>query len=330
MTHPVRLLPALILVLVALALPAQSQSCPDLPGFAPLDDLPVFNGACLLGADDPGFARYDLPTGPMISGAPRSSEPLEGQLQRRLYVAPEGSSPTELFTNYRDALTGMGFQTLFECTGRDCGSNNGLLGKLVIYPVDRRLSNLGDASAYALYIDGDEQFLAARSGDGQRHVAIYVARNQTGAITGASAGRAAVHIDLLTKAALESRMVDAAAIAKGIAEDGHIAVENVHFEFGTADLAPDATPALTEMIRFLTAQPQMRVFVVGHTDGVGAPDTNLDLSQRRAAAVVAALTAQGIAPDRVVPAGAGPYAPRATNATEDGRALNRRVELVER
>jgi outer membrane protein OmpA-like peptidoglycan-associated protein len=70
--------------------------------------------------------------------------------------------------------------------------------------------------------------------------------------------------------------------------------------------------------------------VVGHTDNIGALDYNIDLSRRRAEAVVVALTSQhGVARDRLRPSGVGPLAPAATNATEGGRALNRRVELVE-
>ena len=72
------------------------------------------------------------------------------------------------------------------------------------------------------------------------------------------------------------------------------------------------------------------MLIVGHTDGQGAFDYNLSLSQRRAQAIVSALTASGIAANRLTPAGAGMVAPVASNRTEDGRAKNRRVEIVER
>lgn len=74
----------------------------------------------------------------------------------------------------------------------------------------------------------------------------------------------------------------------------------------------------------------MGVWVVGHTDAVGSADSNLTLSNARAAAVIRALTERmGIDPKRMAPHGAGPFAPKATNRTEEGRARNRRVELVE-
>jgi len=79
----------------------------------------------------------------------------------------------------------------------------------------------------------------------------------------------------------------------------------------------------------LKANPTLKVYVVGHTDNVGVLAANIDLSKRRAASVVDALTTQyGISASRLQPYGDGPYAPIASNDAEDGRALNRRVELV--
>lgn len=308
---------------------ALAQQCAELSGFAALEGLPVYDGACLFGAEDTGFATYDLPTGPMKGRGLSSAQTVEGQLQRRLYVAPEGVSPLDLFRNYRDALQAIGYVTVFECAGRDCGSPNALLGKIVIYGPDRKLENLKEATKAALYIEGDEHFLAARSVDGARHIAVYVAQNQDRPISGQAAGRAAVHIDLVTASALEAKMIDAAAMAKGITDEGHIALDTVYFDFGTANLSPEAAPAIAEMVKLLTDNPALRVQIVGHTDWVGDADTNLKLSHDRARSVVAALVTAGIAQDRLGAAGVGMLSPRASNASDAGRALNRRVELVE-
>jgi outer membrane protein OmpA-like peptidoglycan-associated protein len=318
------------LTCLALAGPAAAQSCPDLPGFAPLDSLPVYDGACLFGAEDAGFTAHDLVTGPMKGREIGESMALEGTLQRRLYVAPEGTSAFDLFSNYRNALTQAGFDILFQCIKRECGSSNALLGKLAIYGGDRTLRNLERDSEFALYIDGDEHYLAARSADGTRHVAIYVAQNKKNSLSKQSAGRAAVHIDLITSAALEAKMIDAAAMAKGITDEGHVALDNVYFDFGTATLSPEAAPAIAEMVKLLTDNPGLKVYIVGHTDWIGDPAMNQVLSEQRAEAVVAALVQAGIAGDRLGAAGMGLFAPRASNATEEGRTLNRRVELVER
>lgn len=309
---------------------SSAETCPALEGFAPLEAMAVYDGACLYGAEDAGFVRFDLPVGPMKGGAPTELKPVEGQLQRRLYVAPAGASAADAFLNYRTALLGAGFSPLFECAGRACGSNNALLGKVVIYPADRKLRNLGSASEFALYIKDGEHYMAAVSADGTRHVGLYVAQNQKAPLSGNASERAAVHLDLVTSAALEIRMIDAAAMAKGISDEGHIALDNVYFDFGTANLSPEAAPAIAEMTKLLTSNPELKVYIVGHTDWIGDAETNLSLSQKRAQAVMAALVSAGISKERLAAAGMGMLAPRASNQTEPGRAMNRRVELVER
>lgn len=313
-----------------IAPPSSAQTCPVVDGFGDIEGLPVYDGACLYGAEDAGFSRYALPVAAPKGRTLTESLALEGTLQRRLYVAPEGVSAFDLFSNYRGSLLNAGFAPLFECAGRACGSPNALLGKTVIYGPERKLRNLGQASEFALYIEGDEHFWAARSADGTRHIALYVAQNQNRPISGQAAGRAAVHIDLITAAALEAKMIDAAAMAKGITEDGHIALDNVFFDFGTAQLSPEAEPAIMEMVKLLTDNPALKVFIVGHTDWIGDAGANQTLSTQRAQAVVDALAQAGIDKGRLGAAGMGLFAPRASNATEAGRALNRRVELVER
>ena len=94
---------------------------------------------------------------------------------------------------------------------------------------------------------------------------------------------------------------------------------------------PESKPALAEIAKALTAKPTLRVEIVGHTDDRGTAAYNLDLSRRRAANVEAALVREhGIAAGRLTSSGAGSGAPVASNDTEEGRAKNRRVELVAR
>ena len=94
-------------------------------------------------------------------------------------------------------------------------------------------------------------------------------------------------------------------------------------------MKPESAPALKEIATLLQREPTLKLLVVGHTDSVGDYTANLVLSDKRAAAVIQALTTtHGVAATRLRPAGAGMMSPVATNQTEDGRAKNRRVELV--
>ncbi len=122
----------------------------------------------------------------------------------------------------------------------------------------------------------------------------------------------------------------AADLSNGITSTGHTVVNGILFDTGKADVKPESDPALAEVAKMLKGDPSLKVYVVGHTDNVGGLAANMDLSKRRAAAVVLLLTTKyGVPAGQLQPYGDGPYAPVASNKSEAGRALNRRVELVE-
>jgi outer membrane protein OmpA-like peptidoglycan-associated protein len=135
---------------------------------------------------------------------------------------------------------------------------------------------------------------------------------------------------ILVETQLQQEVVaTAAALSTGLASNGHIVVNGIHFDTGKSEIKPDSAPALQEIAKLLQQDAKLKIYVVGHTDNVGTLAANVDLSRRRAAAVVQVLVTQyHVATDRLQAFGAGPYAPVASNDSEDGRALNRRVELV--
>jgi OmpA-OmpF porin, OOP family len=118
-------------------------------------------------------------------------------------------------------------------------------------------------------------------------------------------------------------------MAKDIAATGRVALYGLYFDTDKADLKPESAPSLAEIGKLLKTQPDLKVYIVGHTDNVGVFDYNVGLSQRRAKSVVDQLIQKfAISPDRLKAAGAGMIAPVATNDDEAGRAKNRRVEIV--
>jgi outer membrane protein OmpA-like peptidoglycan-associated protein len=110
-------------------------------------------------------------------------------------------------------------------------------------------------------------------------------------------------------------------------KEGHIALY-INFDFDKATLKPDAQPIVAQIVALLKNNPDLKVSIDGNTDSIGGHDYNMKLSQDRAAAVVAAITTAGIDAARLHSAGYGPDKPIAANDTEEGRAKNRRVELV--
>ena len=139
-----------------------------------------------------------------------------------------------------------------------------------------------------------------------------------------------IRLYVVEKKGMDQQVVaDAAAFSNDLQTTGHAAVYGILFDTAKAELKPESTPALEQVAKLLSRDPALKLWVVGHTDGVGQVDVNMKLSQARAEAVVAALTTTyKIAPARLKGHGVGPLAPVASNAGEEGRAKNRRVELV--
>ena len=130
------------------------------------------------------------------------------------------------------------------------------------------------------------------------------------------------------KAMVQELSADASALGDEIARSGHVAVYGIHFATGQATIEPDSEQTLNEIVKLLAGSPALKLRVEGYTDNIGQAAANQALSDRRARAVMAWLTGHGVDASRLAAKGLGQADPVGENATEDGRARNRRVELV--
>jgi len=178
---------------------------------------------------------------------------------------------------------------------------------------------LGGGQVYA-YLDGGTQYSTIRIIKGDSEV--------WAEVSGANNGM--YNVQLVTKQLMRQDVVaNADALSKGIKETGRVAVYGIYFDTAKADLKPASDPALAEIVKMLKADANLKVYVVGHTDNAGQFASNVKLSQDRAASVVNALVSKhGIIAARLTAFGAGPTSPIASNKTNEGKAKNRRVELV--
>ena len=254
---------------------------------------------------DHGFISIELPTGSPDAAAKDykgKTEVLEGYVTQVAYSTYNLKRSTlEIARNYENALQAGGFKLVFKCSAREksCGrySTEALLGS---FPKQEEYYVLGRSVDKTT---GDALTLAIRVPEASYHHIIVVR------------GKA---------------KVDASAMEKGLAAQGHMALYGILFDFGKSSLQPESAATLAEIAALLKQQPSLKLHVVGHTDNVGSFDANMTLSKARAATVVDALVKQhGIAGNRLMPHGASSMAPVATNRTDAGRAENRRVELVE-
>jgi len=125
------------------------------------------------------------------------------------------------------------------------------------------------------------------------------------------------------------QVVTASGLMKALEADGRVAL-TINFDANKAVIKDDSRPVLDQVAALLRENPALKLSVEGHTDNTGAPERNKTLSLDRAKAVVAALQAAGIDAKRLATVGWGQEKPLADNATEEGRAKNRRVELVKK
>ena len=124
-------------------------------------------------------------------------------------------------------------------------------------------------------------------------------------------------------------VANADAFSNDLKATGHSAVYGIYFDTGKFDLKPESNQAMGEIARLLKNDAGLKLYVVGHTDNTGGLESNMVLSQQRADAVVQALIRDhGIGAARLKAFGSGPYSPVSTNDTEEGKAKNRRVEIV--
>jgi OOP family OmpA-OmpF porin len=280
----------------------------DIPGAKDYPGIKRYEGASIVEYKTQKFTHYTLPLGPAddadADNKPvfAASKQVSGALTRLSYTVPAGISSADVFENYQNELAAKGYTVLYKADG-------GAIGKrqdTIFDGVGTQLFSYSPDAAHFLTAE------LAKDG-GTVSIALYVTEFEDGYTRDieVAKGQAIVQLDVIESGTLQDKMVTvtAAEIEKG--------------------LKPESKPALEQIAQFLKDEPALKIHVVGHTDNVGGMDTNMALSRARAASVTAALVMQyGISASRLNPAGVGPLAPVAPNDSDDGRAKNRRVELI--
>jgi len=238
------------------------------------------------------------------------------------YLAPKERSALEVFANYKEALAKAGTSIVWTCSDTECGTD--FLHKA---PETMHLNLTGTS------VDNDGFTLAERPRylltkltrpQGDLHVMVMAADMR-------DSQRPAVYVMLIESKPMDTGMVtiDASALDQNLISTGKAVIYGITFDFDKADIKPESKPQLDQIGKLMSDHADLKLAITGHTDNQGAADYNQKLSQRRAEAIVTALVGNyAVASGRLSAQGMGAASPVASNDTDEGRAKNRRVELV--
>lgn len=328
----------ILLALAGLFLSAFPLLAADLPGSRDFPGLKRFAGSEIVGyaarnfdqieMQTSTFTNYDVTAKRRIFAKPALQ--LEGRTTILWYESAGTTSAIELHRNYRNELQSQGFQILYDSSKDPAIKTwSNFLARFGHMEVQTNRSKYIFRAAE----DRKAQVLTAKQAraSGDLYMAVTAVEWLQDDSTYKSKRGAYACVELVEVKSMVQNMVtvNADQMAQSIANTGRVALYGIYFDTNKTELKPESQSTLVEISRLLKKQPGMKLHVVGHTDNVGTLAFNLDLSRRRADAVVAALMrAHGIAAGRLTANGVASLAPTAVNTTEEGRAKNRRVELV--
>lgn len=318
---------------------------PGLPLAAPTLSLPTQSSRTIEAIESPG--SYALPIGPWSGGKIRTRM-TEGAVTSTAWrVDQPGITTLGLLAPLREQLVAEGFRILYQCDTEACGG------------FDFRY-DLDVLPEPGMHVDlGDFRFLSAErpAAQGKDYIALLVSRSsgsgfvQTTRVeqamgapvavasadpgaglllaprTGPGAENDIAAVGAARKAAILTRA--GGDIGARLETDGVVALDDLAFESGAGSLEAGDFASLDQLAAYLAAHPDRQIVLVGHTDTTGSLAANVALSRKRAEAVVRRLTDDyGVDPARLSAEGVGYLGPRASNLTEAGRQMNRRVEAM--
>lgn len=236
-------------------------------------------------------------------------------------IAKKGVTSYEVNANTIAYMESKGVNILYTCSDEECTSEHrmnythwsfedGYHGGLV---------NWGIGAKHIRYIFGKVSDAA-----NDRYLAVMTAEGTDGEVDST--------VEMVEVKGMDTNkmvLVDASAMEKSMNATGKVTLYGIQFDFDKATIKPESKPTLDEIAKYLKKNADQKIAIVGYTDNKGGFAYNQDLSKRRADAVAAALASQyGIPADHMDASGAGMGSPVASNATEEGQAKNRRVELI--
>ncbi len=257
---------------------------------------------------------HKIATGPSQVGSVPSTTH-EGPVQRFVWQIPQNKSALALFQDMLQQVAEKGFNTTFSCHTRSCGGFDFRFG-------------IDVSPAPAMFVDLNEFYYLAAHRDDAVLSLVVSQSNHVGyieLILVGGPGPVAVE-ETVTKSTRLGGELD---FVQTLETVGSAIIEGLEFSRGKAEITSPDLPAFQDIADYLVHHPNTKITLVGHTDAEGTLENNMSLSERRAQAVRDTLINRFfVKENQLFATGIGYLSPRTSNATYDGRALNRRVEVV--
>jgi OmpA-OmpF porin, OOP family len=290
------------------SMPVSSQTLGAFPyvslieGYAKMDRSNQNGSAEISSQKDVAFDRYEFFDGTKLI-------PIEGRLIT-IRATGKGASSFQVMKTYETLITGLGGVKVWQGSGK------------VMYENEIKFEDERHRGNYQLAKE-DMGVYVVKTQDREVWVEAYKTWQQK------DANSDNYWLTVVEREALpmKASILPAEQLKKELDANGRVALY-INFDTDKASIKSESQPIVEQVVKLLKANPDLKLTVEGHTDNAGTPDYNRQLSESRAKAVMTALTGQGIASSRLKAIGFGQTKPLADNANEQGKAKNRRVELV--
>jgi len=262
------------------------------------------------------FDRYYMLS---LKGNQLDKYQIDGKITRIQYSTLPEHSVFEIYKSYENTLKDAEFDILLTLDKTNCGIN--LTEQLYIGEFNGLNALPAGKSIKPDYKEGLFAYLSAKKkfDDKEVYIVVYVTERHFPLIT----------LDVVEVQTLKKDGISVKDISRGINENGKIAIYNIYFDSGKYEIKPESKKALQNIADYLNLNKDSQYIIVGHTDNEGNFEQNIKLSQKRAESIKNILVEDyNVEEEQLLIFGVGSVAPLANNNTKEGKAKNRRVEIV--
>lgn len=309
-----------VLVCVLSAVFSASVFSKDVAGSKDHNLMSRYKGAEIKAFNEIDYDEYALGVAPVKAGE-LETKALEGKITTIIYSLDKKLSTFQIYKNYESVLKKHGFKKIFSCTNKNCGSYFPL--KLIKDTNSEFTYNTVDI--YNMGPTADFRYLSGRFEKKGKpvYVSLLISKNKY-----SKQVYVAQEVIELTEMEMDQISIDLKSLEQAIEQTGKVTLHGINFEHNSAKLTADSSRTVDILATYLKQNSSFSYFVVGHTDSNGEYAFNLKLSKARAETIKKSLKSKGVKDKNLFAVGVAQVSPVASNNDEQGRAKNRRVELV--